>query len=141
MLDYRLDFRTSDWSSFCGGAVVFNFVLNNYRGGDKKEDHNDVLRRIADSCPSSFVMADQEEGVADSHIFEKLFSEGVIDVEGREYNLRYTLSSYFFNTNSGNMVRILTVWKEYTEDCILKAQQGDDGEYEYEYEDEDEDED
>lgn len=112
------------WPLFCGGNIGSSFYRIKETAGPRqiKGSIEDKLRWLMSYAPASLVMADVEGGVADKELFCFLKDKGSVSVEEGNYiNIHYTLSPFFFNPNSDNMCRILTLWKEYDEDYIKRV--------------------
>lgn len=120
-----------DWWGFCAGHIGVGFAL----AGDRRSEPNvlELLRDKARQVGAVFILGDVEDGVADRYLFNKLpEGAGTIDCPGEDYSLGYQLSPYYYNKNSGNMCRHLSVYKLYTEEAIDNHRDGmEEDEYDY----------
>ncbi len=111
----RLGFKYDQVVGFCAGNNLYAFWENTSHSTESPQEC--ITRSFSHCNQAMMLLCDCEDGVADKLLFSKLKSnEGSFPYEGGF--LHYHLSNWYYNKNSGNMCRHLSVWHEMTEDQI-----------------------
>ena len=104
---------------FCAGLIFWNFSDSREEAGTP-EEHLKFLFERHKGYSGMMFMGDCEGGKADRLLFAPLIAAHGHShtFSHQEGMLGYSISPYYFNKNSGNMCRHLTVWLELSEDAI-----------------------